>query len=106
MNRWRFPALSIHGIQGSFDTPGAKVVIPRKVIGKFSIRIVPNQEPERIEHLIKTYLKQKWEERQSPNQMRVSAISMFFPGILETHQTSFITYFAISCKRCTWLTMG
>jgi nonspecific dipeptidase len=71
MNRWRFPAISIHGIQGSFDAPGAKVVIPRKVIGKFSIRLVPNQEPETIEHLVKNYLKEKWEERNSSNKMLV-----------------------------------
>ncbi|OXA59701.1 Cytosolic non-specific dipeptidase [Folsomia candida] len=52
MNRWRFPSLTIHGIQGAFDRPGARVVIPRKVIGKFSIRLVPNQDPESIEQLI------------------------------------------------------
>ena len=38
MARWRFPSLSLHGIQGAFDGTGAKTVIPRKVIGKFSIR--------------------------------------------------------------------
>lgn len=33
MARWRFPSLSLHGIQGAFSDPGAKTVIPRKVIG-------------------------------------------------------------------------
>lgn len=69
MNRWRFPSLTIHGIQGAFDRPGARVVIPRKVIGKFSIRLVPNQDPESIEQLVKTFIKAKWEERGSPNKM-------------------------------------
>ena len=31
MSRWRYPSLSLHGIQGAFSDPGAKTVIPRKV---------------------------------------------------------------------------
>lgn len=46
MHRWRFPSLSLHGIEGAFSGSGAKTVIPRKVIGKFSIRLVPNMTPE------------------------------------------------------------
>ena len=38
MSRWRFPSLSLHGIEGAFSDTGAKTVIPRKVVGKFSIR--------------------------------------------------------------------
>lgn len=38
MARWRFPSLSLHGIEGAFYSPGAKTVIPAKVTGKFSIR--------------------------------------------------------------------
>jgi acetylornithine deacetylase/succinyl-diaminopimelate desuccinylase-like protein len=36
------------GIEGAFSSAGAKTVIPRRVVGKFSIRIVPNMEPERV----------------------------------------------------------
>uniref|UniRef100_T1J673 Peptidase M20 dimerisation domain-containing protein n=1 Tax=Strigamia maritima TaxID=126957 RepID=T1J673_STRMM len=56
MHRWRFPSLSIHGIQGAFYEEGCKTVIPSKVYGKFSIRIVPNQTPERIAELTTKYL--------------------------------------------------
>lgn len=48
MARWRFPSLSLHGIEGAFYASGAKTVIPAKVIGKFSIRTVPNQDPDLI----------------------------------------------------------
>ncbi|NXU60427.1 CNDP2 dipeptidase, partial [Horornis vulcanius] len=48
MHRWRYPSLSLHGIEGAFSASGAKTVIPRKVIGKFSIRIVPNMTPEEV----------------------------------------------------------
>lgn len=71
MHRWRYPSLSIHGIQGAFAEPGAKTVIPGKVIGKFSIRIVPNQTPEQIEKYVVDYLQQKWKDYGSPNKMKV-----------------------------------
>ena len=71
MHRWRYPALSMHGIQGAFSEPGAKTVIPRKVSGKFSIRIVPNQTPEVVNKLVNEYLNQMWKLRESPNEMKV-----------------------------------
>jgi len=71
MHRWRYPSLSIHGIEGAFYEPGQKTVIPRKVIGKFSIRIVPDQEPNVIEKYVCDYLNAKWAERGSPNKMKV-----------------------------------
>ena len=64
--------MSIHGIEGDFAEPGAKTVIPGKVIGKFSIRIVPNQTPEKTEKYVVDYLEQKWKEYGSPNKMKVS----------------------------------
>lgn len=72
MHRWRYPSLSIHGIEGAFYEPGQKTVIPRKVTGKFSIRIVPNQEPDVIEKCVVNFLEKKWNERGSPNKMEVS----------------------------------
>lgn len=80
MARWRNPSLSIHGIEGAFSDPGAKTVIPRKVIGKFSIRLVPNQHPDKIAKIVKEYLNKKWAELGSPNilKARVYIILVFF----------------------------
>ncbi|XP_065367724.1 cytosolic non-specific dipeptidase [Calliphora vicina] len=75
MHRWRYPSLSIHGIEGAFSEAGAKTVIPAKVIGKFSMRIVPNQEPEHITECVTKYLNEKWAERGSPNKMSVRMLS-------------------------------
>jgi len=69
MHRWRYPSLSLHGIEGAFYEPGQKTVIPRKVIGKFSLRIVPDQTPELIEKYVVDYLNAKFAERGSPNKM-------------------------------------
>lgn len=44
LHLWRYPSLSIHGIEGAFHEPGIKTVIPAKVIGKFSIRQVPHMD--------------------------------------------------------------
>ncbi|KAK4293415.1 hypothetical protein Pmani_033893 [Petrolisthes manimaculis] len=71
MARWRNPSLSLHGIEGAFSEPGAKTVIPRKVIGKFSIRIVPNQTPEFVSKVAIDHLNKQWVKRDSPNKMKV-----------------------------------
>lgn len=71
INNWRQPSLSIHGIEGAFSGSGFKTVIPRKVIGKFSIRLVPNQDPTRVSHLVKSYINNIWNLRQSPNKLEV-----------------------------------
>lgn len=70
MHRWRYPSLSIHGIEGAFYEPGQKTVIPRKVIGKFSVRIVPNQTIAEVERLVLAHLNAKWTERGSPNNFK------------------------------------
>ena len=70
-HRWRYPSLSIHGVEGSFDGPGCKTVIPRKVIGKFSIRLVPHQTPDAVEHLVRHYCTKVHQETGSPNKLRI-----------------------------------
>ena len=69
-HRWRFPTLSLHGIEGAFSETGQKTVIPRKVIGKFSIRVVPNQDPAMIKKQVDEYLTKKFAELESPNIMK------------------------------------
>ncbi|OAD52750.1 Cytosolic non-specific dipeptidase [Eufriesea mexicana] len=71
MHRWRQPSLSLHGIEGAFSEPGAKTVIPGKVIGKFSIRIVPNMTPEETVKKVTEYLNKIWANRGSPNKFNV-----------------------------------
>ncbi|CAZ80831.1 unnamed protein product [Tuber melanosporum] len=70
MARWRFPALSIHGIEGAYSAPGAKTVIPAKVIGKFSIRTVPNMEPDKVDELVFKFVDAEWKKLGSNNTMK------------------------------------
>ncbi|CRG83270.1 cytosolic nonspecific dipeptidase [Talaromyces islandicus] len=72
MARWRYPSLSIHGVEGAFSAPGAKTVIPAKVIGKFSIRTVPNMESEEVTRLVKEYILSEAAKLNSKNKLDVS----------------------------------
>lgn len=74
MYRWRYPSLTIHGIEGAFSGSGTKTVIPAKVIAKFSIRQVPKMNPSVVEKQVSTYLENKFAERKSPNKMKVTMV--------------------------------
>ncbi|KAG4306470.1 hypothetical protein PORY_000458 [Pneumocystis oryctolagi] len=67
LHRWRYPSLSIHGIEGAFSSSGIKTVIPSKVIGKFSIRLVPNMDPDNVCYLVKKYLESVFSSLNSKN---------------------------------------
>ncbi|MGH2405714.1 MAG: dipeptidase [bacterium] len=45
---WARPTLDVHGIGGGFTAEGMKTVIPSRAIAKVSMRLVPDQRPDRI----------------------------------------------------------
>ncbi|GAA2026911.1 hypothetical protein GCM10009819_07690 [Agromyces tropicus] len=51
------PALDVNGLHAGFTGPGPKAVIPARASAKVSIRLVPNQIPERVAHLVVEHLK-------------------------------------------------
>ena len=56
---------------GAFDGVGCKTVIPRHVIGKFSIRIVPNMKIATVEKLVEKHVQNVMKQRHSPNKVSV-----------------------------------
>ena len=74
MGRMRYPSLSLHGIEGAFYGAGAKTVIPAKVSGKFSIRLVPPQTPENVNPLVVKYLSAEFAKLGSKNTIGVEAM--------------------------------
>lgn len=53
------PTLDVNGIWGGYSGEGAKTVIPSKVGAKISCRLVANQDPVKIFHLLKNHIEEK-----------------------------------------------
>ncbi|MCH8908021.1 MAG: peptidase dimerization domain-containing protein, partial [Candidatus Heimdallarchaeota archaeon] len=64
-------SLSLHGIQGAFSTPGTKTVIPAKVVGKVSMRLVPDQDPDEIAKQFADFVINLFAKLDSPNTLNV-----------------------------------
>lgn len=73
MARMRNPSLSLHGIEGAFGEAGTKTVIPAKVVGKFSLRLVPDMTPEKVVEVVTKYVNQLWSQLGSKNKMTLEA---------------------------------
>jgi acetylornithine deacetylase/succinyl-diaminopimelate desuccinylase-like protein len=50
------PSLTVSGLAGGHASPGVKAVIPNKGLAKLSFRLVPDQEPNSIERLLREHL--------------------------------------------------
>ncbi|MCA9970555.1 MAG: dipeptidase, partial [Anaerolineales bacterium] len=51
------PTLDFHGLVGGYTGAGGKTVLPAHVHAKFSMRLVPDQEPEEIGRLVEAYIR-------------------------------------------------
>lgn len=49
------PTLDVNGIWGGYIGEGAKTVLPSKAFAKISMRLVPNQDPDKITQLFQDY---------------------------------------------------
>ena len=51
------PTLELNGIWGGYTGEGSKTVIPSKAYAKFSTRLVPNQNAEKITRLVERHIR-------------------------------------------------
>lgn len=55
---WARPTFEVHGMAGGFTGTGAKTVIPARAVAKVSLRLVPDQQPERVLAAVKQWVKE------------------------------------------------
>uniref|UniRef100_A0A3P8VR82 Carnosine dipeptidase 1 n=1 Tax=Cynoglossus semilaevis TaxID=244447 RepID=A0A3P8VR82_CYNSE len=67
---WRYPTVSIHGIEG--------------VTAKFSIRQVPNMDPQVVKNQVTDYLHSVFAKRKSPNKLKVTMVIGAKPWLADT----------------------
>jgi len=70
---WAAPTFEVHGLVGGYQGPGVKTVVPAHGELKVSMRLVPNQRPEKIFALVRRFV-----ARQNPN-VKVEAEGMLQP---------------------------
>jgi len=54
---WARPSLDVNGLDSGYTGPGKKTVLPSKALAKLSTRLVPDQEPEVVEGLLRAHVK-------------------------------------------------
>lgn len=112
LHLWRYPSLSIHGIEGAFHEPGIKTVIPAKVIGKFSIRQVPYMDLAAVKQQVRSQsqvLSTVWTEvplstsqlHNPSSKLSVSSIQLFVRAV--SRRWKHLTGRCLPCRwRSTW----
>ncbi len=68
---WARPTLDCNGIWGGFTGQGAKTVIPSKASAKISMRLVPHQDPKKIQKLFTKYV-----QKIAPKEVRVKVTGL------------------------------
>ncbi|KGO57404.1 Peptidase M20 [Penicillium expansum] len=79
MHRWRYPSLSIHGINGADASDDPGTAIPSKVTGAFSIRTVPNMDSQTVNDTVTKYLQDEFKKLGSKCQISIGVFPEHVP---------------------------
>jgi acetylornithine deacetylase/succinyl-diaminopimelate desuccinylase-like protein len=55
---WARPTAEVNGMGGGYQGEGTKTVLPSKAIGKFTFRLVPDQDPKKIMEAVQKYFRE------------------------------------------------
>jgi acetylornithine deacetylase/succinyl-diaminopimelate desuccinylase-like protein len=56
---WALPTFEVHGIVGGYMGPGVKTAIPYSAEAKISMRLVPDQNPDKVFKLVRGFIKKR-----------------------------------------------
>lgn len=56
---WAQPTFEVHGITGGYQGPGVKTIVPHQAEAKISMRLVPDQDPEKVFQAFSKFIKEK-----------------------------------------------
>ena len=56
---WLRPTLDVNGMWGGYTGEGSKTVIPNEARAKLTMRLVPGQDPDRVQQAVMTHLEQQ-----------------------------------------------
>jgi acetylornithine deacetylase/succinyl-diaminopimelate desuccinylase-like protein len=56
---WAKPTFEVHGIVGGYTGPGVKTIVPHQAEAKISMRLVPNQDPDKVFDIVSSFIKQR-----------------------------------------------
>lgn len=68
---WYRPTLDVNGLVGGFTGEGAKTVLPARARAKVSMRLVPDQDPGRVQESFQWYLRAL-----APDEVEVELVGM------------------------------
>ncbi|KAJ4169103.1 hypothetical protein NW754_011035 [Fusarium falciforme] len=74
ISKWRKPSLSLHRIENLKPGPGATTSIPAALVGKFSIRTVPQMEAIEVDALVRQHIESRFEQLQSKNDLDIECV--------------------------------
>ncbi|TEA21628.1 Cys-Gly metallodipeptidase dug1 [Colletotrichum sidae] len=75
ISRWKKPSLSLHRIQNAAPGEGASTSIPAKLLGKFSIRTVPNMKAQDIDKLVQKHIRARFDSLGSKNDLEINCVA-------------------------------
>jgi acetylornithine deacetylase/succinyl-diaminopimelate desuccinylase-like protein len=85
--RWARPSFDVNGLWGGYQGEGAKTVLPARAGAKFSFRLVPDQDPEKITQALRQQL-----ERLCPPGIRMELQSFHAaPGVVMSLDSPYMT---------------
>lgn len=61
---WAQPTFEVHGIVGGYTGPSIKTIVPHEAEAKISMRLVPDQDPEKVYQLFANFVKSKLPDAQ------------------------------------------